>query len=203
MGSYRTVYVTFDVSADELHDQFLRHAALYRPRPEGAKEFEVLVLAGRHCSAVWSPGFGCPAAFLYPLGQQLGSHWMQASLIDSDTWTLSCFSGFKTELRHDVNPWAYDDSFVYDAREQLRIDARTRRLCELAPQFAEEIRPYLLLWSYPPDINRPDVLVEREGKARPTDRYEYGDGDQYYDFLSCFGFKDIEWDVAHREKVTL
>ncbi len=44
--------------------------------------------------------------------------------------------------------------------------------CNWLPRFLEIIHPYLLLWRYAPDTNRPGRLVKRQGEARETDEYE-------------------------------
>jgi hypothetical protein len=184
---YATVKVIFDVSADDLHAHFERHAALYVPRSKDADDFHVEIIAGQHCSAIWSNDQACPDMFLYPIGHQLAALWMDVRYQDGDAWDLSCYSAFKNELNHSVNPWAYDPEFRYDTRADKAIKYRIDKLCKLLPQFAAAIPPYMLLWRYPKDLTNPGKLVDRKGKARDNDRFEYGDAYQYHDFLSCFG----------------
>lgn len=203
MGTSFVVHVIMDVSADDLRAQYLRHAALYAPRPSGAVDVDVYILSGRHGSAIWSPTSRCPGMFLYPIGQQLAARWLDVRCVDSDTWTLNVHSGLEHICFHDVNPWAHDDAFVYDERTHAATQRRIQRIGALMPQYAESMAPYLLLWRRPLDLARPRETVARTGKARESDRHEYGDGDQCYDFLSCYGFADINWDVAFREKISL
>jgi hypothetical protein len=188
---YATVKVVFDVSADELDAHVKRHAALYKPRPKGAEDFHVEITAGQHCSAVWSNDQACPDMFLFPIGHQLAALWMDVRYQDGDAWELSCYTAFRHELTHSVNPWPYDPDFTYDARAEKAISYRIDKLCNLLPQFADVVRPYMLLWRYPKDLKRSNELVDRKGKARDSDRSKYGDAYQYHDFLSCFGI-DVE-----------
>ncbi len=183
---YHTVKIVFGVPADDLHDHVRRHIALYRPRSANTAHFEISILSGVHCSAVWSGNANCPAELLDPIGHQLARLWMDVRYQDGDSWDLSCYTGFEHELTHTVNPWPYDSEFTYDAAAQRAIDFRTDKLCRLLPEFAETIRPYLLLWRYPKDLTNPKSLVDRKGKAQETDEFCYGDADQFYDFLRCF-----------------
>ncbi len=197
--AYSIVKVIFDITADELHTHVKRHLAQYMPRPDGAREFDVNITAGQHCSAVWSYHRDCPEMLLYPIGHQLGNLWMDVRYQDGDSWDLSCYTAFHHELTHSINPWPYDPDFIYDARAEKAISYRIDKLCKLLPQFADVIRPYLLLWRYPSDGTNPIHLVDRKGKARETDRFEYGDAYQYHDFLSCFG---IDWEKPmHKTEV--
>lgn len=181
---HAAVTVLVNVSAEHLHEQFTKHLSLYRPHPETARKFSVEILAGTHCSAIWCNQVRFPQELLRPLGPQFAAVWMECRYQDGDSWDLTCYTGFEQELFHSVNPWAYEPDAEYHAEGiKFRID----RLCKLMPQFADAIRPYLLLWRYPPDPSKPKNLVDRKGKARPTDNFEYGDADQWYDFLNCFG----------------
>ncbi len=181
-----TTMVLFDCDANALEAHFRKHLALYRSRGDDAENFDVLICAGVHCAAIYSPHLACPEGFLRPMGPQLAGLWMDVDYQKGMTWQLSCYTGFLHELSHDVNPWSHDLEYVY---HQKSIDYRINKLERLLPQFKDAMRPYLLLWREPSNPNAPEALVARTGKAREGDHSEYGNPLQYIDFLDVFGIQ--------------
>lgn len=194
------IKVLFGVSPNELREHLQRHTALYKPRRK-PKDFIVDIFAGQHCSAIWSNTFDCPELFLMPIGHQLSVIWMDVRYVDGDSWEFSCYTDFTQELTHNVNPWVMRPEFRYDARAEKGVQHRIKKICKLLPHFAEAIPPYMLLWRYPEDVSRPEKLIDRVGKARDSDEFEYGDAYQYCDFLNCFGI-DLE-EPLHQVKLHL
>src|SRR5690606_6112547 len=108
MMGYADITVIFDCDHKRLEDHFRKHSALYTPRAVGAKEFEIAICAGTHCSAIYSLQSACPSSFLGPIGQQLAGIWLNVLYQDGDTWEFSCYTGFRHELSHNVFPWPYE-----------------------------------------------------------------------------------------------
>lgn len=185
---FSTVKIVFGVSADQLRSQFERHQALYKSRSTGAKAFDVEIVEGQGCAAISSNSIHCPEMFLHPVGHQLSALWMDVRYQDGDAWDLSCYTAFQHELTHSVNPWPYHPEYIYDTKA---IEHRINKLCRLLPTYADKLPAYMQLWRYPKNLKKPARLTDRAGKAHPSDRYEYGDAYQFYDFLGCFGI-DLE-----------
>lgn len=198
---FSTVKIIFSVDAEQLRAQFERHAALYKPRIGGTRTFDVEVVPGQSCAAIWSNHRHCPDMYLHPIGHQLGELWMDVRYQDGDSWDLSCHTGFQHELTHRVNPWPYNPEFVYDSQAVRGIEHRIAKLCRLLPEYADTLPPYMQLWRYPVDPNKPKRLLDRVGKAQASDRYGYGDAYQFFDFLRCFGI-DLD-QPAHTIEVCL
>ncbi len=149
------VKICFDIAAEELRSHFKRHAALYSKRRRGADRFNVDIIGGQHCSAIWIPTSLHPKMFLDPVGHQLASNWMVVRFQDKVSWDLSFYNSFDCNLTHSVDPWAWDPEFEYNVKTAKEANKRIDKLCELLPQFADEMRPYLLLWRYAEDPSNP------------------------------------------------
>ena len=180
---YSTYRIFRGISLDCLAEKVRANLNLYEPGTAG-RELAVTAIEGTGCSALH---FGHGADLLVTVGYQLGCIWMDANENDGDWWDLRIYEGAEHRVGHNPDPWASSQRVKW---EEQHFDYRIKRVCELWPDHAERIRPYLL-----PARRRVTTLgrtrfVPRTGKAYETDQYEYGDAYQVFDFVAAFGIHD-------------
>lgn len=180
---YFTYRIFKNVSLARLKRKVEANLALY-DRGTAGRRIALHLMQGRGCTAMVMDYLAGRPELLHTIGKQLGVVWMDVRYQDGDAWDLSIYDGDNHRCTHEVNPWAFEERYLYD---QKLIDFRINRICECWPAKAARIRPYLLLWGKPVIRSGRRRIVRRKGKAHPEDRHEYGDADQIYDFVRCFG----------------
>lgn len=137
--------------------------------------------------------------FCKELGRILAVPWIEVRIQDGDLWDYTLFQG--SEMADNFGPWP---EYWEDPEEPLFAQWKARLVGHpevLARQWdipIEEIERYVRQWN---PIDDPEdeysFRFELEGKAYPTDQYEYGDCDQFYDFIRALGgqepFVDYEY----------
>lgn len=183
---YLTYRIFRDVPLERLTQKVRANLDLYGPGTEG-REVEVTAIEGAKCSALQMGCLKREEALLMPIGYQLGCVWMDVSYNDGDWWELRIWQGSEQVVGHNPNPWIHGERVKW---EEQHFEYRINRVCEDWPDHADRIHNYLL-----PARRRVIKLgrtrfVPRTGKAYETDRFEYGDADQIYDFVAAFGISE-------------
>jgi hypothetical protein len=181
MGYY-TYRIFKGVPLNRLRQKVEANLALYEPDTVGP-QFRTTLFEGWGCSAMLL-GHLHEQAMFESLGYQFGCVWMDVRYQDGDAWDLSIYEGAEHQVSHDINPWVHEQRVNYN---QEHIDFRIRRVCELWPDQAAKIKPYLLPWRVPVSKLGRTRFVPRKGKAHEDDQYEYGDAMQIHDFVCAFG----------------
>lgn len=184
--SYFTYSFFRDVSLDQLKAKVEANLALYELSSEGA-QVKVYGFQGDGCAVLLMGTQLREEMILRPVGFQLGCIWMDVRYQSGASWELTIMKGTEHLVSHYVNPWAYEERVEYN---QERIDYRINRVCELWPRQGDVLRPYLLPWRVPVTKFGRTRFIRREGKAYETNRFNYGDAHQIYDFIHHFGIDE-------------
>lgn len=127
-------------------------------------------------------------AYCLEVAKLCGLPWMELRIQESSIWDYSLFHGTNSVDDFSVCP-QYWEGGELDEKEMSTHKGKPDVLAKLWNIPVERIERYLVNWGYKDDESD-STCFERHGKAYLSDKFDYGNYEQFFDFLAALGGKE-------------
>lgn len=124
--------------------------------------------------------------FCQKVGCLLGLPWLELRIQEGSLWDYCLYRGGDLLDTFSVCPqyWEYPET---EAETMAEWQGKPEVLADTWGLPVKRIEKYLVNWGYRSKEGENTFEFKRKGKAYPTDKYPYGDYEQFFDVLKVLG----------------
>jgi len=157
---------------------------------------------GSEIPTVYLPYQTLEFPFCQEVGALLEMAWLELRIQDSSHWDYALYRGRAVLDTFSVCPQYWDGTATTGA-VMKEWQGKPEVLAQAWDLPVERFQNYLVNWGYRSEPNTHTFEFERRGKAYPTDKYDYGDYEQFFDVLRTLGGKEpLERHTIHLPEAT-